>query len=127
MTIWTTDFAAEPLLADLTAHGVDFVVVGTVAAVLHGSPQVTHDLDIVVASDDANERLLQSVIVPGIDVKRQALPYWRLRRRGERIEVGSFGVLVASIPDLIEMKRAAGRLKDLSDITELEAIQRLRR
>jgi hypothetical protein len=54
-------------------------------------------------------------------------PYEQLRRRAERVEVGAFGVLVASIPDLLAMKRAAGRPKDLADIAELEAIQRLRR
>jgi hypothetical protein len=54
-------------------------------------------------------------------------PYEQLRRRAERMEIGAFGVLVASIPDLIDMKRAAGRHQDLADVATLEAIQRLRR
>lgn len=33
------------LLRDLVGRGVDFVVIGGVAAVLHGSPRVTQDLD----------------------------------------------------------------------------------
>jgi hypothetical protein len=35
-------------------------------------------------------------------------------------------VLVASIDDLLAMKRAAGREKDIADIGELLAIARLR-
>lgn len=54
-------------------------------------------------------------------------PYERLRRRSERKDLGSFSVLVASIDDLIAMKRSAGRTKDLVAIEELEAIRRLRR
>ena len=35
------------LLAVLTRHGVEFVVIGGVAGTLHGSPLVTYDLDVV--------------------------------------------------------------------------------
>ena len=52
--------------------------------------------------------------------------YKILRRRAERFEVGSFEVLTASIEDLIAMKRAAARTKDLASAEELEAILRLR-
>lgn len=52
--------------------------------------------------------------------------YERLRRNAERIDVGGQTVLVASIDDLIAMKLAAGRPKDLADVDELETIQRLR-
>jgi hypothetical protein len=161
---WTTDFDAEPLLGLLNAHGVDYVVIGGIAAVLHGSPRLTHDLDVVFAPDPANLRLLGRALtevnarLAGVDevvpfvadertlrnvqlltlrtdlgkidvmVKPDGCPpYEQLRRRAERYEVGGFGVLVASIPDLLAMKRAAGRPKDLADIAELEAIQRLRR
>jgi hypothetical protein len=41
----TLDF--ERLLAALTKHGVDFIVVGGVCAVLHGAPIATFDLDVV--------------------------------------------------------------------------------
>ncbi len=53
--------------------------------------------------------------------------YAALRRQAERLDVGGLSVLVASLHDLMSMKRAAGRTKDLADLEELEAIQRLRR
>ena len=54
-------------------------------------------------------------------------PYPQLRRRAVRTEIGSTSVLVASVDDLIAMKRAAGRTKDQADVEELEAIKRLER
>ena len=45
---------AEELLRRITRRGVDFVVVGGIAAVLHGSARATFDLDIAFAADDAN-------------------------------------------------------------------------
>ena len=53
--------------------------------------------------------------------------YETVRRRAERVPLEGVTVLVASLDDLIAMKRAAGRPKDLLDIEELEAIRRLRR
>ena len=52
--------------------------------------------------------------------------YAALRRRAERFDLGGFAVLVASVEDLIAMKQAAGRVKDIQDVAELEAILRLR-
>lgn len=158
-----TRFRPSSILGLLTAHGVDFVVIGGVAAVLHGSPRNTRDLDICFARDEANLTLLGRALrelrarlrrvaddVPFVPdaatLKRVttltmetvaghfdilaspdgAPPYERLRRNAERYDLGAFAVLVASIDDLIEMKRAAGRDKDRADITELQAIARLR-
>lgn len=157
------EFRPAFILGLLTAHGVDFVVIGGIAAVLHGSPRVTRDLDICFARDDANLTVLGRALVElearlrkvqddvpfvpdGAALKRVqtltmgttaghldilaspdgAPPYERLRRNAERYDLGAFAVLVASIDDLIAMKRAAGRPKDLADIGELQAIARLR-
>jgi hypothetical protein len=46
------------LLRVLVDHGVDFVVIGGVAARLQGAPILTQDIDVTPARDDANlERL----------------------------------------------------------------------
>ena len=51
--------------------------------------------------------------------------YEELRRRAVRMDLGEFGVLVASLDDLAAMKRAAGRAIDLVDLEEIEVIRRL--
>jgi predicted methyltransferase len=71
--------------------------------VLHGSPRVTQDLDVCFATDAGNLEALAAV--------------------PERYDVGGFHILVAAIDDLIAMKRASGRPKDVADIAELEVIR----
>jgi Nucleotidyl transferase AbiEii toxin, Type IV TA system len=154
---------ADEILRRLVERGVDFVVIGGIAAVLHGSARTTFDLDISFATDDANFAALGDVLtalsarLKGIDdelpfvpdaqtLRRVELltlvtslgeldvlsgppgapPYAELRRNADRYDLGGFNVSVASIDDLIAMKQAAGRAKDLLDIEELEAIKRLR-
>lgn len=53
--------------------------------------------------------------------------YATLSERALRVEWAGTTIKVASIEDLIAMKRTAGRPKDLVAIEELEAIQRLMR
>lgn len=53
--------------------------------------------------------------------------YDALRARAERIEFDGAEIRIASIEDLLAMKRAAGRPKDQPDIEALTAILRLRR
>jgi predicted nucleotidyltransferase len=150
------------LLRELVARGVDFVVVGGMAMVLHGSARVTRDLDLSYAIDGANLDLLGRVLIDlgaklrGVDedvpfvpdgrtLRRTGIltldtpagwldllfqpagapPYEELRRRAVRMDLGGFGVLVASLDDLAAMKRAAGRPIDLIDLEEIEVIRRL--
>ena len=157
------EFDLTRLLRALVDGQVDFVVIGGVAAVLHGSARNTFDLDICFASDPSNlealgatlvglEARLRGVAEPvpfvpdaaalkrvdvltltttagDLDVLRVptgAPRYDVLRGHADRYDVGGFEVRVASVEDLIAMKSAAGRSKDLSDVEELEAILRLR-
>jgi predicted nucleotidyltransferase len=154
---------ADEILRRLVERGVDFVVIGGVAAVLHGSARNTFDLDICFATDRANLLALGDVLtalrarLKGVDDDVPFVPdertlrqvelltlvtslgeldvlsrppgaprFQELRRNADRYDLGGFNVLVASIEDLIAMKEAAGRPKDLVDIEELEAIKRLR-
>ena len=158
------DFDPEGLLRRLVAGDVDFVVVGGVAAVAHGSAYFTQDLDISYAPDQENLDRLGRVLVDlgarlrgvtddipfipdGRTLRRTRVltlttpqgkldllaqpdgspTYDELRGRAERDEIAGVEVAYASLEDLIAMKKAAGRPKDLVAVEELEAIQRLRR
>jgi hypothetical protein len=57
------EFRPGALLKRLVAHGVDFVVVGGIAMVAHGSARITLDLDICYATDAANLEALGATLV----------------------------------------------------------------
>jgi nucleotidyltransferase AbiEii toxin of type IV toxin-antitoxin system len=140
------------------------VVIGGLAAVVHGSATITRDLDVVYSGDHENLDRLGAVLVAlgarlrgvtddvpfvpdGRTLRRTRVltldtpdgrldllaepdgspPYERLRERALRADLDSVEVRVASLEDLIAMKKAAGRPKDLVAVEELEAIRRLQR
>ena len=157
------DFRPRALLAHLIMRGVDFVVVGGLAAVLHGSERNTFDLDICPAQDRENLAVLGRALVE-LDAKLRGIeedvpfvpdgrslaqvqiltletslgpldvltrpdgspPYRTLRGRAARLDIGPAAVLVASIEDLLAMKRSSDRPKDREDVERLEAIARLK-
>jgi len=148
----------------LVEANVDFVIVGGIAAIAHGSATFTQDLDISYAPDQQNLDRLGAALV-GLDARLRGVAedvpfvpdgrtlrptrvltlatpigpidllaqpdgspaYARLRARAVPTEVAGRTVLVAALDDLIAMKKAAGRPKDLVAVEELEAIQRLQR
>jgi hypothetical protein len=154
------------ILNQLCDHHVEFVIVGGVAAALHGGSRVTYDLHIVPRvtqpSWTAVVDLLWSLgarprIPEPLERIRDAeqVGRWQdekgmlalnFRTLDGAVEVdllvsesGRFDdlssravpvtlehrtFLVASIDDLISMKRRAGRAQDLLDVAELQDIQR---
>jgi hypothetical protein len=148
------------LLECLNSGGVEFILVGGVAGILHGSARFTVDLDVVYSRSQANLERLVTALAPHQPYLRGApsgLPFlWDAAtlKRGlnftlrtqignldllgevtggggyedlfpctERIEVGSNAYLVVKLEKLIQLKRAAGRPKDLEAIAELEALR----
>ena len=157
-----TDF--EGLLRALVAAGVEFVVIGGVAAKAHGAARLTADLDVVYARSAENLLQLTAALAPlgpylrgappGLpfrfdsDTVRRGLNFTLRTARGDIDllgEVTGGGAYEALVPHsrelemfglrcrcldldkLIEVKRAAGRPKDLEAIAELEAIREERR
>ena len=57
---------------------------------------------------------------------RNPIAFDALWSRAQRETLGNVTCRIASIPDLIAMKRIAGRLEDLRDIEALQQIQQLR-
>jgi hypothetical protein len=69
---------------------------------------------------------LWSAAFPGTDVDlfaEEPIPYPELAARARTLHLADQTVPVASIPDLIALKRRAGRPADLDDIAALERIE----
>ena len=86
----------------LVRHRVEFVLVGGVAANIHGYPLPTQDVDVTPATTTAG--------------------FADLRRDAIDVELGpELTVAVASLPDIIRSKEAAGRAKDQAALPALRA------
>jgi len=144
----------ERLLKSLNDHGVEYVVIGAAAFPVHGYARATLDIDIFIRPVPENaERTLAALGDFGYDVtdlSRDDLLKYKVLIRQYVVELdvhpfvegvefdriwanrvaGEFGdipVSYASLDDLIAMKRAAGRPKDLEDLRALERLaERLR-
>ncbi len=65
-----TPLEANPLLRALVDHGVDFVVVGGMAGLAHGSAYPTYDLDVAYARDRENiKRLVAALASLGVTLR----------------------------------------------------------
>lgn len=154
------DFQPEAVIRLLGRHEVRYVLIGGLAAITHGAPLVTQDVDICYARDDANLGSLADALReahaelrgadPGLPFRIDAKTLARgdaftfttdvgwldimatpagvagfddLARTADAFTLFGHRVLVASVDDLIRMKRAAGRPKDLLALEELGALR----
>jgi predicted nucleotidyltransferase len=155
-------FQPEELIRRLAGAGIDFVVIGGLAAQAHGSTSITRDLDICIPRDSATLELV-AVVLRDIAAVRRGLPvdappmppldartlraaslftldtaygrldllanpdpgfeYETLRRSAVSMEFLGLRLLIASLDDLIAMKRAAGRPKDRVELEILGALR----
>lgn len=156
----STDFDPEAVIRLLGRNRVRYVLIGGLAAVAHGAPLVTQDIDLCYARDgDDLERLTAalrevhaclrgadrdlpfrldaktlhagytftlSTDVGWIDLlgtPAGTAGYEDLARTADTFELFGHRVLVASVDDIIRMKRAAGRPKDVLALEELAALR----
>lgn len=149
------------ILRQLSADGVEFVLIGGMAGRVHGSPTVTNDLDICYRRTRANcERLAKTLhelrarlrdFPPELPSRIDATSIWQgdnftfvtqagfldclaspeegaptgyehLADNALTVTIVDAAILVCSIEDLIRMKEAAGRPKDLIEVEVLKAV-----
>jgi Nucleotidyl transferase of unknown function (DUF2204) len=136
------------VFASFQKHKVKYLVIGGIAAVLHGVPRATFDLDILIeASSDNAQRLLDALIkanfatatlITADELLAHEVTIFRDRVRID-VQTSTPGIkfeeawqkkvsmayqgqefYVVSKEDLMVSKRAAGRDKDLEDVRMLE-------
>jgi hypothetical protein len=141
----------QDVFASLQRHDVRYVVLGGIAAVLHGVPRATFDLDILIeASPENAQRLLDALLdaslgtaalidVAGVLANEITIFQDRVRldvqtstpglsfadawERRETMQYQGQEFYVVSVPDLIASKIAAGRQVDLEDVRQLKLRQ----
>ena len=138
----------QGVFASFHSHDVRYVVIGGIAAVLHGVPRATFDLDILIeASLENATKLLRALEEAGLGTALLTTPAELLRSEitvfNDRVRIdvltwtpglkfgdawshrqtmqyGAQDFFVASLSDLIASKKAAGRPRDLEDVRLLE-------
>jgi hypothetical protein len=117
------DFSPTGLLKALSAHEVDFVVIGGIAMVLHGSARITRDLDIAYAPTPTNLKALGEALIGlgaalrGVDEELPFVPDDRTLRRTELLclatPAGPIDLLLAppGAPPYATLKKRAERLE----------------
>lgn len=136
------DFRPDALLRELVEHGVDFVVIGGVAIVGHGSARNTRDLDIVYAVDPANLEALGETMVGlgarlrGVDEEVPFVPDARTLRQTPILTLdtalGWIDLLVspAGSPAYAQLKARAERITidgvvvPIASLDDLESMKR---
>jgi predicted nucleotidyltransferase len=94
----TTDFKAA--LRALTEAGVEFILVGGVAATVHGSARLTRDIDVVYRRTPSNIARLVAALTPYQPYLRGAPPGLPFRWDPPTIERGLNFTLVTQLGDI---------------------------
>jgi predicted nucleotidyltransferase len=90
----------ELALQELHRAGVEFVIVGGIAATIHGSARVTQDLDIVYARTPENIARLAAALAPHRPYLRGAPPGLPFRWDAETIRRGLNFTLTTTLGDV---------------------------
>ena len=88
------------VLVLLAAHRVEFIIVGGVAATIHGSARVTHDLDLVYSRTEQNLVRLVAALEPEHPYPRGAPPGLPFRWNVETLRRGLNFTLQTDLGDL---------------------------
>ncbi len=142
----------QSLLKSLKDHKVRFVIIGATAFPVHGYSRATLDIDIFIKPDPLNaKRTLAALIDFGYDLTdltadelltkkiliRQyiietdihpfvkGVTFDEVWKNKVKAKFNHTFVWFASLDDLIIMKRAAGRPKDIEDLKYLEKLKSL--
>lgn len=141
----------QDVFKSFQSNNVKYLVIGGIAAVVHGVPRATFDLDILIeATRDNAERLLAAFVEAHlgtatlttpenvlaheitvfndrlrIDVQTSTpgLTFESAWLRKTTMHYAGQQFYVVSLPDLLASKRASGRQIDLEDVRMLEAGQ----
>ena len=144
----------ESLLKSLDTHKVRYVVIGAAAFPVHGYARATLDIDIFIEPTRSNARraltalaefghdvadltvddmLAKKLLIRQYILETDIHPFvagvtfeqvWRHRVRDK---LGQTPTYFASLDDLIKMKEAAGRPKDLEDLRVLLRLKQRRK
>jgi len=90
----------ERLLPELVRGGVDFILIGGVAGIVHGSARVTYDVDLLYSRTDDNIRRLASVLEPRSPYLRDAPPALPVTWYERTIRAGLNFSLTTNLGDL---------------------------
>ncbi len=133
------------VLAALKQVRLEALVVGSVAGILQGAPVTTQDIDLLVRDTPTNRKKIDAlgsvlgarprlitelspvlrIDLPAatVDLLFDRLPgnltFQALRARSFVIPLGGASARVARLEDIIKSKEAAGRPKDLAQLTML--------
>ncbi len=144
----------EKLLKSLKEHKVDFVIIGATAFAVHGYARATFDIDVFIKptaknaentwaalndfgydlSDLKPENLLkkkilirQYLVETDIHPFVKGVSFKRVWKNKIKVKFGNIFVYFASLGDLIAMKKAAARPKDIEDLKFLKRLKKLKR